>query len=57
MKHRQGRYIPVEDLIPGRITWGVLDTKTDKLVEACGECEKYPEQWAKQRANQLNKKD
>lgn len=57
MKHRQGRYIPVEDLIPGRITWGVLDTKTNKLVEACGECEKYPEQWAKQRANQLNKKD
>ena len=49
------RYVPYESLIPGRIVWGVLDRHTNKLVETAGGTEKYPYQWAKNRADKLNK--
>ena len=37
--------------------WGVLDRKSGELVETAGELERYPEAWARNKADQLNKKD
>jgi hypothetical protein len=35
--------------------WGVLDRTNGELVEEAGELERYPEAWARNRANKLNK--
>lgn len=35
--------------------WGVLDRKTGELVERVEKVERYPEAWARNRADKLNK--
>jgi len=35
--------------------WGVLDRKTGELTEQADEIERYPEAWARNKANQMNK--
>ncbi len=35
--------------------WGVLDRKTGELVETADEIERYPQAWARNRADKLNK--
>ncbi len=38
-----------------RDRWGVLDRKSGELVERASMIERYPETWARNRADQLNK--
>lgn len=35
--------------------WGVLDRKTGELAEQAKKVERYPEAWARNRADHLNK--
>lgn len=35
--------------------WGVLDRTNGELVEKADEVERYPQAWARNRADQLNK--
>jgi hypothetical protein len=45
------RFIPFQL----KTQWGVLDRKTGELIEKAGSTERYPETWARTRADQLNK--
>jgi len=49
------RFVPFQTLLPSKTEWGVLDTKTNKLVETADEIERYPRVWARNRADKLNK--
>jgi hypothetical protein len=40
-----------------RRRWGVLNRQTGELVERATAIEKYPEAWARNRADQLNEKE
>lgn len=51
MRRKRNRFIPFEL----RKQWGVLDRSTGELTEKAGRTERYPESWARTRADQLNK--
>jgi len=50
MPRNPPRYIPFQL----RNQWGVLDRTTGELTEKAGKTERYPESWARTRAEQLN---
>jgi len=50
----QERYRPFQQLIEG---WVVLDTSDNSIIKPEGTNKQYPEQWAKHKAEQLNKED
>lgn len=48
---KKKRFIPFE--LHQR--WGVLDRQSGELVDTAGAIERYPQIWARNRAEQLNK--
>lgn len=51
MRRKRPRFIPFQMTKQ----WGVLDRESGELVQKARRTERYPEQWARHRADQLNK--